>query len=288
MTSAPLTDCPAIAIGSFFARERASERTGDGGFVGSVSHRLKTLGGRPTPIARLGMDPAGSALMEGLTRVGISTASLQTDPDLATGRLIERGASVRIEPYAAFDNLQWDADVEAAARSAELIVTDAFGRRHGQTRSTIDRLLIAAPTAIRVIDLTFRPPPTAPGATPQLDREQVGQALELCTAFIVDGAALRTLVPTATNAMDGARRLLASLSGPGRCVILGATAREEGLVVMREGAEPLPREGFGDDGTKGQVDAPPGELALLAGAAILFGHHPATIITQHRTRASGG
>ncbi len=301
MTSAPLSTCPAIAIGSFFACERnaegATRPVGDGGFVGSVSHLLRALGGRPTPIARLGMDPHGTALVDGLHRAGISTASLQTDPDLATGRLIERGASVRIEPYAAFDNLQWDADVEAAARSAELILTDAFGRRHGQTRSTIDRLLIAAPSAVRAIDLTMRPPSSPLGgeSTQRLDREQVGQALELCTLFVVDAIALRTLVPTAANAAEGARRLHASFGGAtgaastARCVVLPATAREEGLVVLRGGVETLPRERAVDDAGRERSDRlPPGAIALLAGAAILYGHHPASFITQHLAIARGG
>jgi sugar/nucleoside kinase (ribokinase family) len=274
----PLSGCPAIIIGSLFTAEVTSEGAvrafgAKGGFVGAVAHALKVSGGQPTPIARLGMDSHGNGIADALRAAEITTASLQTDSDLATGRLVERGNSLRIEPYAAFDNLQWDADVEAAARSAELILTDAFGRRHGQTRSTIDRLLIAAPTAVRVIDLTYRPPAPLSGPD-RLDREQVGQALDLCTTLVVDEVALRTLVPSATSRADGARRLHASLgasNAAGSCVVLVPSANDEGLVVTRGRADPTPRR-------SGRRMA--GRDALIAGAAFLLGASPASLLSD--------
>jgi sugar/nucleoside kinase (ribokinase family) len=274
----PLSGCPAIIIGSLFTAEVTSEGAvrafgAKGGFVGAVAHALKVSGGQPTPIARLGMDSHGNGIADALRAAEITTASLQTDSDLATGRLVERGNSLRIEPYAAFDNLQWDADVEAAARSAELILTDAFGRRHGQTRSTIDRLLIAAPTAVRVIDLTYRPPAPLSGPD-RLDREQVGQALDLCTTLVVDEVALRALVPSATSRADGARRLQASLgasNAAASCVVLVATANDEGLVVTRGRADPTPRR-------SGRRMA--GRDALIAGAAFLLGASPASLLSD--------
>lgn len=274
----PLSGCPAIIIGSLFTAEVTSEGAvrafgAKGGFVGAVAHALKVSGGQPTPIARLGMDSHGNGIADALRAAEITTASLQTDSDLATGRLVERGNSLRIEPYAAFDNLQWDADVEAAARSAELILTDAFGRRHGQTRSTIDRLLIAAPTAVRVIDLTYRPPAPLSGPD-RLDREQVGQALDLCTTLVVDEVALRTLVPSATSRADGARRLHASLGASNAatsCVVLVASANDEGLVVTRGRADPTPRR-------SGRRMA--GRDALIAGAAFLLGASPASLLSD--------
>jgi sugar/nucleoside kinase (ribokinase family) len=249
------------AIGSLFAIEREAAITA-GGLAATAAVFARSLGAVGVPIGRIGMDRFGRDIERLLRDQGIDVHAVQTDSDLPTARWIQRGIMAKLEPYAAFDNLQWDAEVEALARSAEVIITDACGRRHGQSRSTGDRMLIAAPSAIRIIDLTHRPPTV--GDTPKLDREQVGQAMELCSVMVVDSVALRALVPAATTVADGAKRLASSMRKG--TVIAMANDREDGFVVSERGSEPIPRGGPGSRSGS--------ETAVRAGLALAIGQPP--------------
>ncbi|MDZ4831911.1 MAG: hypothetical protein SGJ09_17180 [Phycisphaerae bacterium] len=193
-----------VAVGSLYAVDRDGA-TDAGGIAADAVRAAKARGASATPVGRVGMDRSGRDIADRLLSDGFDVASVQVDSDLATPRRIQRGATIRLEPYAAFDNLQFDSDVEALARSAEAIVTDACSRRHGQGRSAIDRMLIAAPNAVRVVDFVRRSPLVS--GEDRLDRETFGNASELCQVFVVDHIALRTLMPAAADDLDGARRL---------------------------------------------------------------------------------
>lgn len=253
-----------VAAGSLFATESAGRILAGGG-VAAVAVAATSVGARGIAASRVGMDRFGTEIVEQLRAAGVDVQAIQTDADLVTPRWIRRGNTVRLEPYAAFDNIQFDADLEALARSAEVIVTDACGRRHGQSRSSIDRMLIAAPTAARVIDLTRRPP-TEPQ---RLDREHVGQAMELCDCLVVDGIALRTLVPTANDPVDGARRLFDALRKG--VVAFIATTREEGCVVTSRGLERTPR--LPPESTVGGT-----EVSLAVAFATVIGRPPHELV----------
>lgn len=258
-----------VGVGSLYAIERAGQSV-PGGVAASVPTSAAALGARGIAVSRVGMDRVGRDVTDAVRVAGANVDAIQTDPDLVTPRWIERGTSVRIEPYGAFDTIQWDADVEALARSAEVIVTDALGRRHGQSRSTIDRMLIAATTAVRVIDLTRR----APSDPPRLDREAVGQTMELCDLFVGDALALRALVPSATDGYDAARRLF-DLRRRG-AVVLVATGRDEGCVVTARGSErtaPIARP----DGT---ATINGSTIALAAALATVLGRPPHEVLQR--------
>ena len=260
--SADLQGVGVVGVGSLYAVEQGGATIADGN-VAAVTSIAVASGAKGIAVSRVGMDRYGRDIVEQLRGRGVDVQAIQTDSDLVTPRWIQRGNTVRVEPYAAFDNIQWDADVEALARSAEVIITDACGRRHGQSRSSIDRMMIAATTAIRIIDLTRRPP----SDPPRLDREHVGQTMELCDGFVVDSVALRSLVPAAADAVDGAKRLF-ELRRCGSVTIV-PTERDEGCVVTTRGIERTPR--CRTDGTR---------VALAIGLATVLGRPPHEVVAR--------
>lgn len=249
-----------VGIGSLYARDDGGTVQPDGG-AAAVSVIAVRSGAGGFAASRVGMDRCGRDIVDSLRAAGVDVQAIQTDPDLVTPRWIARGASVRLEPYAAFDTIQWDAEIEALARSAEIIVTDACGRRHGQSRSSIDRMLIAATNAVRIIDLTRRPPSEGH----RLDREHVGQALELCDVFVVDPTALRTLVPAAGDALDAARRLH-DLRRRGAVAIV-PTPSNEGCVVSQRGIERIAAR-----------PASGARVAMAVGCAMVVGRAPHELV----------
>lgn len=226
-----------LAIGSLYATDR-----GPGGVAAEASAAALAAGADALAASRVGMDRFGRELVDALRARRIDTTTVQTDPDLPTPRFLRRGELARIEPYAAFDTLQWDSDLEAATRMAEAIVTDACGRRHGQARSTIDRVLIAAPSALRAIDLVARPA----GQEAKLDRDQVGNAIELCDLFVLDPVAVRTVTPAASDDRDGIRRLrtlapkATVLVVQSKGLLVGTAGGAMDLIEAPDGASPIP------------------------------------------------
>ncbi len=118
-------------------------------------------GQRGLPVSRIGQDSLGHRLTESLRTASVATTHIQTDPDLPTPRMLIRSIqgvqTTRIDARAAFDNLQWDFDLEDLAQQADAVVYGLLARRNGQARSTIDRFLTSCPHALRVLDLANRP-----------------------------------------------------------------------------------------------------------------------------------
>lgn len=174
-----------------------------GGGVADACAIARAHGDRVAVASRVGLDASGREIVAALSARGVDCTTIQTDPDLPTGRRTLRAGTARLDAHCAFDNLQWDSDLEAAARAADCVVADAAGRRHGQARSTIDRTLLTAASAVRVVDLVARPPQPVD----RLDREWVGRALELASIVVVDRVALASLVPAVADPVEAAARL---------------------------------------------------------------------------------
>ena len=168
------------------------DREEPAGLAPLVAINAMLLGHRGLAISRLGQDDAAGRLLERLRAAGLDTSHLQSDPDLATGRLRARRPN-RLEAQLAFDNLQWDFDLADVAQQADAVVFGAAARRTGQARSTIDRFLAESAVAIRIFDLTNRP-------GEGFDRGTALAALRGAEAAVVDLAAVRTLVPTVADA----------------------------------------------------------------------------------------
>jgi hypothetical protein len=171
---------------------------------------------------------------------------MQRDPDLPTGRVIERAVGGRIARYlesrAAFDNLQSDFDLEDVAQQADAVVYGMLTRRGGQTRSEENRFLAACQAAIKVLDLTNRA--EAP------DRGQAMSGLEHADAAIVDRVAIDAVMPGWADSplREAALHLLhdAGLSlaltveeNEGKATLIAHTADE-----MCSATVPVPRSAF--------------------------------------------
>jgi len=242
-----------VGIGSLYAIERDGTIT-PAGLAADVALAAVARGARGIAASRVGFDRFGTEVVDALRTATVDVTAIQTDSDLATPRRVTRGSTHRLDPYGAFDSMQWDSDLEALGRRAEVIVTDALSRRHGQSRSTIDRLLIAATTSLRVIDLVARPPLAADAD--RLDREFVGNALELCDIFLVDAVALRALVPAIADAIEAAKRSAALMQRA--TVVLLPTSASAGAVATTRSCEVIP--------PSADAARPPGDRSSTSGS----------------------
>lgn len=167
------------------------------GLAALVPIAATMLGHRGIAISRLGQDAAADELVRRLREAGVDVDHLQSDPDLATGRVAasrrERGPRGDDGAPVAWDNLQWDFDLADVAQVADGVVFSALGRRNGQARSTSDRFLAECRRAVRLHDLTRRP---AGG----LDRARVLATLRGVEGAAVDDSALELLMPGSLGA----------------------------------------------------------------------------------------
>lgn len=150
------------------------------------------LGVPAVTVARVGQDANGERIARTLREHGVDASAMQYDPDLATGRLTIRSLAGRItsmlDARAAFDNLQWDFDMEDVAQQADVVMFGDLARREAQTRTTIDRFLTCCPHALRVYDLTNR-------ATDAIDRAGAVRAASFAQGVVMDEIAVRALSP---------------------------------------------------------------------------------------------
>ncbi len=168
------------------------DRIQPGGLAALTALHAVRLGHTGVLVSRLGQDQAADQLLKQLRDHNVNIDALQSDPDLATGRLIVRsiaGKTVRtLTPRAAFDNLQWDFDLVDVAQRADAVVFGELARRDGQSRSIIKRFLAECASALKICDLTNRPGEA-------IHRAEARSGMELADGLIADSAALAALVP---------------------------------------------------------------------------------------------
>jgi fructokinase len=181
------------------------DREEPAGLAALVPMHAALLGHEGIAISRLGQDRTADVLIAALRERGVGVAQLQSDPDLATGRLVIRalGEPTLVDAHAAYDQLQWDFDLADVAQGADAVVFGALIRRSGQARSALDRFLDECKTAVRVFDLTNR-------SGPELNRNQTLSGLQHAEAAVVDACAIGSLLPGAGDKpqQDAARELL--------------------------------------------------------------------------------
>lgn len=181
-----------VGIGEALLIERP-EGVVAGGLALDVAMAVQRAGHIGLPISRIGQDALANELATLLQQDGIDASHLQSDPDLKTGQLIIRRLGGeeqrRLDSRAAFDNLQWDFDLEDVAQQADGAVFGLLGCRDGQARSVHDRFLTACTAAIKVCDLT--------NADPQCsDNRGIALSMMQCAEVaITDDAMIRTVVP---------------------------------------------------------------------------------------------
>jgi sugar/nucleoside kinase (ribokinase family) len=179
-----------VGLGEALLLERP-DGTEPAGLAALVAVQAVRLGHLGIAISRIGQDEPAEELLRLLDEAGVTTTHIQRDPDLPTGRVIERPIGGRVARYldsrAAFDNLQADFDLEDVAQQADAVVLGMLTRRGGQTRSEENRFLAACSTAIRVFDLTNRAEPP--------NRGHAMSGLEHADAAIVDQVAIDAVMP---------------------------------------------------------------------------------------------
>ena len=182
-----------VGLGEALLAE-SPQGTAPAGLAAEVALTAVRLGHRGVPISRIGQDEAAEELLKLLREAGVDTSHVQSDPDLPTARLIVRGFGGAVARYveerAAFDNLQWDFDLEDISQQADGVVFGLLSRRGGQTRSEENRFLAQCSAAMKVFDLTNR----GPGP---IDRSLAQSGLGLSDAIVVDPAAVKVLLPGA-------------------------------------------------------------------------------------------
>jgi sugar/nucleoside kinase (ribokinase family) len=163
-----------------------------GGLAVQTAIGATQLGHQGVVVSRIGQDAAAEEVLRQLRALPVNLDALQSDPDLATGRLVERTIGQRtmrtLTSRAAFDNLQWDFDLVDVAQQADAVVFGQLARREGQSQSIIKRFLAECTGAIRLFDLTNR-------AGEEVDRIDARSGLELAEGLVADHAALKALAP---------------------------------------------------------------------------------------------
>jgi fructokinase len=172
-----------------------------GGLAADVARHAVRLGHRGIAIGRVGQDDAGERIRAALAADGVDVEHVQADPDLPTGRVTLRvaGGSVQrvLDPRCAFDNLQWDFDLEDIAPRVDAVIFGGLARRNSQTRNTIDRFLALCSGAWPVFDLVHDAGP--------FDRPMITRALELAQGVMLDRGALDHLAgSSASDGLEGA------------------------------------------------------------------------------------
>ena len=179
-----------------------------GGLAADVALAAVHHGETGVVISRIGQDEVGQELMREFREHGIDSSAMQYDPDLPTGRLairtIDRTSQTAIDDWAAFDNLQWDFDLEDVAHRADAVIVGELARRGSQTQTTIDRFIATCRHALVVYDARHR-------ATQAFDRSAALRAIELAHGLVVDRPTLNQLVPGRGNVGTN-QELLTALS----------------------------------------------------------------------------
>lgn len=224
-----------VGLGEVLLRE-SPEGSEAAGLAAEVALRAARLGQRGAVISRVGQDEPGNELLAILQDAGVETSHVQTDPDLPTGRVVVRavGGSVAryVESRAAFDNLQWDFDLEDAAQQADAVIYGMLTRRSGQTRSEENRFLRACTAALKVFDGTH-------SGDQAVDRSHVRSGLEHADIALLDHASVAAVLPVRSDEA-GPEEAAAVLRETGLSLVVLATGRGGRTAMSVHGG---PRDG---------------------------------------------
>jgi sugar/nucleoside kinase (ribokinase family) len=246
-------------------------------------------------IGRIGQDRPGDTLIAALRSAEVETAAIQRDPDLPTAerRLAADGrCSNRIDTLpAAPDGLQWDHDLEDAARWADVVVFGLASWRSGQARSEELRFLDEAAGAVRALDLCARTPSEDPHAT--TPRASLELAVERASLACVDRAALAAVrMREVGDSPDELVAAAADLSRTHRMPLLVADADADAdadgrtvLVVDARDQETLARRVLVPT-LAARPHAAPRRIALVHAALALLGDATARDIVDAIERAA--
>lgn len=133
-----------------------------GGAPANFAYCSHLLGSRAIVVSRVGNDSLGSEVREHLRRAEISDEYVQTDSTHSTGTVNVRIDSAgkpefEITYPAAWDFLEWNAELEQLAQSCHAVCFGTLAQRSEQSQRTILRFLDATQrNCLRVFDVNLR------------------------------------------------------------------------------------------------------------------------------------
>jgi fructokinase len=133
-----------------------------GGAPANFACHAHALGADAAVISRVGADGAGMKLLQGLTRLGVSTTAIGQDPDRPTGTVDVSLAGdgqpqFRIVEGVAWDEMQCRPEHLEIASRADAICFGTLGQRSETSRRTIRQIVSATPVeSLRVFDVNLR------------------------------------------------------------------------------------------------------------------------------------
>ncbi|NBW41724.1 carbohydrate kinase [bacterium] len=132
-----------------------------GGAPANYCFRLRQLGVPALMVSRVGVDSLGDELISNLTNLDFDLSLLQHDANTPTGTVdvtltSDGNPSFTINPNVAYDNLEWNDSLEAAAKEATFVCFGTLAQRGEQSRSTIYKILDSASNATKFLDINLR------------------------------------------------------------------------------------------------------------------------------------
>jgi fructokinase len=133
-----------------------------GGAPANFAYISSLLGNRGVVVSRLGNDDIGFEARDRCSDAGLEISHVQADDTYATGTVRVSVNRVGVPTFqftedVAWDHLEWNADLEKLATSANAIGFGTLAQRRDPSRSTIQRLLrTARESCLRIFDVNLR------------------------------------------------------------------------------------------------------------------------------------
>ncbi|MBI1387847.1 MAG: hypothetical protein GC154_05320 [bacterium] len=132
-----------------------------GGAPFNFVYRTKTLGHRGLMVSRLGEDELGDEARRKANELGMDDRLIERDPQRPTGtvdvKLDNNGQpDYTINPDVAYDFIECGEETLQEASRMECICYGTLGQRSAASRSALNRLLNAAPNALKLYDINLR------------------------------------------------------------------------------------------------------------------------------------
>lgn len=132
-----------------------------GGAPFNFAYRVHSLGMTGLMASRVGRDDYGERALARVNELGMDARLLQVDAERPTGRVEVRLDENRqpgyfIVPGMAYDRIEWTDELAAAAAEADCLCYGTLIQRTPDSRGTLQRLIGAAPGALKLLDLNLR------------------------------------------------------------------------------------------------------------------------------------
>ncbi len=132
-----------------------------GGAPFNFAYRVNSLGDKAQFVSSLGRDELGDAACAQVVELGVDTALLQRNAEYPTGTVDvsfdeHHLPDYVINPNVAYDHIQLDKSLVAAAKKCECLAFGTLIQRAPQSKETLYTLIEAASTAVKFYDINLR------------------------------------------------------------------------------------------------------------------------------------